>query len=227
MNPVLVIAAHPDDEVLGAGGTIARLASSGHAVHVLILGEGATSRHASREGATPQETSALAEQSQRASDLLGAQEVVCCGLPDNRFDTVPLLEVIKLIEQSVSRLQPQTVFTQHGGDLNIDHAITYRAALTAVRPLPGSRVQALYGFEVNSSTEWAFQQFAPAFRPSVFFDITQTLDTKLAALAAYEGELRDFPHPRSREAVVAQARRWGSVVGCDAAEAFSPVFVRQ
>jgi LmbE family N-acetylglucosaminyl deacetylase len=227
MNQVLVIAAHPDDEVLGAGGTMARLAMNGYAVHVIILGEGATSRNANREDAAPQETKVLAVQSRRASELLGAKEVVCCGLPDNRFDTVPLLEVIKLIEQSVSRLQPQTVFTQHGGDLNIDHAITYRAALTAVRPMPASPVQALYAFEVNSSTEWAFRQFSPVFHPSVFFDITATLDSKLAALAVYEGELREFPHPRSVEAVVAQARRWGSVVGCSAAEAFSPVFVRQ
>ncbi|HWH81910.1 MAG TPA: PIG-L family deacetylase [Burkholderiaceae bacterium] len=227
MNPVLVIAAHPDDEVLGAGGTIARLAGEGCAVHVLILGEGATSRHAERGQAAAQETAALTAQSRRAGELLGTREVSLCGLPDNRFDTIPLLEVIKLIELAVSRVRPEMVFTQHGGDLNVDHAITFRAALTAVRPLPGSSVRALYGFEVNSSTEWAFQQFTPLFRPSVFFDITETLGVKLAALAAYEGELRDFPHPRSHEAVTAQARRWGSVVGCAAAEAFCPVFLRQ
>ncbi len=226
MSTVLVIAAHPDDEVLGAGGTMARLAREGHAVHVLILGEGATSRHAVRTDADPAETARLVAQSARAGAHLGVREVRHCGLPDNRFDTVPLLEVIKPIEAELARLRPETVFTQHGGDLNIDHAITYRATLTAARPLPDSSVRALYAFEVNSSSEWAFQQFAPAFRPSVFFDIADTLAAKLAAMAEYEGECRPFPHPRSPEALTTQARRWGSVIGCAAAEAFAPVYLR-
>ena len=219
----LVIAAHPDDEVLGCGGTIARLTQEGEVVYVAILGEGITSRYAQREQADPDLLAALHERSRQAAAILGAQEVFLYGLPDNRFDTIPLLDVIKVIEELVERLQPDTVYTQHGGDLNIDHVVTYRATLTATRPMSGRPVKALYAYEVASSTEWAFQQFGPIFHANTFVDIGTTLETKIAAMQAYESEARVFPHPRSPEALRAQAQRWGIVVGLDAAEGFEVV----
>lgn len=217
---VLVIAAHPDDEVLGCGGTVARRTREGDAVSIAILGEGITSRYTSRQDADPAQVVQLGDRSREVAALLGAQQVGTFGLPDNRFDTVPLLDIVKILEDLLTRVRPEVVYTQHGGDLNVDHAITYRATLTATRPLPGCAVREIYAYETLSSTEWAFTQFAPPFRPNVFVDITATLDAKVSAMALYEGEARAFPHPRSAEVLRAAALRWGSVAGLRAAEAF-------
>lgn len=220
---VLAIAAHPDDEVLGCGGTLARLAAEGHAVYIAILGEGISARYARREDADQRLIEGLRSRARQVAQLLGARDLFLQSLPDNRFDTVPLLDVAKIIEDAIGRVQPAVVYTQHGGDLNIDHAVTYRATLTATRPVPGCPVKVVYGYESASSTEWAFQKFAPAFHPNVFVDIGATLPTKIRALQTYEGEARAFPHPRSPEALRAAAQRWGSVAGLPAAEAFELV----
>jgi LmbE family N-acetylglucosaminyl deacetylase len=220
---VLVIAAHPDDEVLGCGGTICRLSREGHDVHIAILGEGITSRFVKREHADQSLVKILHERSMEAAQFLGAKDVTLFNLPDNRFDAVPLLDIVKLIEETIDKIAPEVVYTQHGGDLNIDHERVYRATLTATRPVSGSLVQKVYAYEVPSSTEWAFQSFAPLFRPNSFLDIGDTLDSKIEALKLYDSEVRDFPHPRSPEALRALARRWGSVAGLDAAEAFELV----
>ncbi|OGZ44124.1 MAG: hypothetical protein A2756_05505 [Candidatus Ryanbacteria bacterium RIFCSPHIGHO2_01_FULL_48_27] len=216
----LVVSAHPDDEVLGCGGTIAKLASQGHAVSILILGEGVTSRFADPDDADPKELEKLHAQAKEIGKFLGAKEVTLAKLPDNRFDSIDLLDVIKVIEDEVNRLKPEIVYTQHGGDLNMDHVITFRAVLTATRPMKGSPVQKVYGYEVHSSSEWAFRQFAPVFHPNTFVDIGSTLEKKIKAMAMYEGEARPFPHPRSPEALRAGALTWGSVAGLPAAEAF-------
>lgn len=217
---ILVVAAHPDDEVLGCAGTMARLRQEGHPVHIAILGEGITSRYAKREEADWEAVKALHARSRQAVGLLGVQNLVIRDLPDNRFDTVPLLDVVKLVETEVQRLKPEIIFTHHGGDLNIDHCIVHRAVLTATRPLVGAPVRQIYAFEVASSTEWTFQQLTPLFRPNVFIDISATIEDKIRAMEKYEGEVRVFPHPRSLEALRAIARRWGSVAGVEYAEAF-------
>lgn len=217
---ILVIAAHPDDEVLGCGGTIARLVQEGHDVYVAILGEGITSRYKQREQADRVLVEALHIRSQQVAETLGASGPFLYDLPDNRFDAVPLLDVIKIVEGLVERLRPRVIYTHHGSDLNIDHVIVLRAVLTVTRPIAGRPVKEIYAFEVPSSTEWAFGQFQPVFRPNVFVDISATLDTKVQAMALYESEAAPFPHPRSPEALRAIAQRWGSVVGLEAAEAF-------
>lgn len=217
---VLVIAAHPDDEVLGCGGTMARLAAEGAKVSILILAEGLTSRPDFDPVRDAAQLRLHQERARRAGALLGAQEVNLTGFPDNRMDTVPLLEVTQTIEREIARVRPEIVFTQHGGDLNIDHVVTFRATLTATRPLAGCPVKQVYAYEVGSSTEWSFQQFEPRFHPQIFFDIAPYLEMKVAAMQVYESEARAFPHPRSPEAIRANARRWGSVAGVAAAEAF-------
>jgi LmbE family N-acetylglucosaminyl deacetylase len=217
---VLVIAAHPDDEVLGCGGTIARFAKEGHAVSILILANGLTSRADFDPVKDAGQVAIHHERARRAGSLLGAKEVNLAGFPDQKMDTVPLLEITQAIEREIARVQPQFVFTQHGGDLNLDHVITFRATLTATRPMEGGVVRSVYSYEVGSSTEWAFGQFEPRFQPSVFFDITPHLETKIAAMQVYESEARAFPHPRSPEALRAKAQTWGSAVGARAAEAF-------
>lgn len=220
---VLVVAAHPDDELLGCGGTAARLAREGHSIYLAILGEGLTSRHQERAGVDPAALQSLKAASQRVANLLGAKELSQHGLPDNRFDSIPLLDVIKMVEQLVERWRPAAVYTHHGGDLNVDHQVVSRAVLTATRPVEGIPVRDLYMFEIPSSTEWAFQQLSPVFKPSVFVDISETLDLKVQGMQQYESEARSFPHPRSAEALRAIAQRWGSVAGCKAAEAFELV----
>ena len=220
---VLVIAAHPDDEVLGCGATAARLSREGHELHFAILGEGITSRHSQRDDADAGQLARLHRQAHAAAAKVGVKNVVLHSLPDNRLDTVPLLDVVKIVEDLVSRIEPEIIYTHHGGDLNVDHGVVHRAVLTATRPVAGQTVREIYAFEVPSSTEWAFQRIEPLFRPNVFVDVTGTLDAKIAAMECYESEARKFPHPRSPEALRAIAMRWGSVVGCEAAEAFELV----
>ncbi|MCP4668346.1 MAG: PIG-L family deacetylase [Deltaproteobacteria bacterium] len=223
LNTILVVAAHPDDEVLGCGGTIARLAREGHDVHILILGEGITSRYDSLAFREKEQVADLRARSQKAIQLLGAKDVFYFDYPDNRFDTIPLLEIVKTLEKKIQEIRPAIVFTQHGGDLNIDHAVTFRSVLTATRPMSGHSVKELCAFEVPSSTEWAFGRFTPTFRPNVFLDISETIDVKIQAMAVYESEVRAFPHPRSPEALESIAQKWGSTVGLPAAEAFEAI----
>lgn len=220
---VLVIAAHPDDELLGCGGTAARLAREGHSVYMAILGEGITSRHHRRESADPSDLKDLHDCSRRVASLLGVKELFQHNFPDNRFDSLPLLDVIKVVEELIERWRPTAIYTHHGGDLNVDHQVLSRAVLTATRPTEGHPVRELYMFEVASSTEWAFQQLSPVFRPNVFVDIASTLPLKVEGMRLYESEFRKFPHPRSPEALTAIAQRWGSVAGCQAAEVFEAV----
>lgn len=220
---ILVVAAHPDDEVLGAGGTIARYAREGREVHVLILGEGITSRYDDPGDAPQSELDELHAASERAATQLGAESHEIIGLPDNRFDTVPLLNIVKEIEARVRRVRPTAVLTQHGGDLNVDHKRTFRAVLTATRPIGDGTVEGVLAYEVGSSTEWSFDAFGPDFQPDTFVDISDTLDDRIKALEIYESETRTFPHPRSPKAQRAIAERWGSVAGLRAAEAFQTV----
>jgi len=223
MKKILIIAAHPDDEVLGCGGTMARLAAEGAEVHVVILANGLTARPGFDTAKTEEALRVHHERAVRAGKLLGASSTRVLGFPDQKLDTLPLLDITQAIEREIEKLQPDTVFTQHGGDLNQDHVITYRATLTATRPMAGHCVRRVYAYEAASSTEWAFQRFEPRFHPGVFFDIAGMLEKKIAAMQVYESEARAFPHPRSPEALRAMARRWGSVVGVDLAEAFELV----
>ncbi|MGF1609147.1 MAG: PIG-L deacetylase family protein [Kiloniellales bacterium] len=221
---VLVVAAHPDDEVLGCGGTSARHAAAGDDVHVLVLAEGATSRDLARQATERSaEISALRDAAAAAAETLGTRAPRFAGLPDNRLDGHDLLDVVKIVEAVVADLRPSIVYCHHGGDLNVDHRIVHQAVVTACRPLPGAPVRRLLAFETPSSTEWSTTATGPAFRPACFVDISRHLDRKLAALRCYAAEMRAFPHARSLEAVEALARVRGAAAGVAAAEAFEPV----
>jgi LmbE family N-acetylglucosaminyl deacetylase len=220
-NTVLVVAAHPDDEVLGCGGTIARHADSGDRVFVLIVAEGATSRQWQRDRAEAvDELTSLAQAAQSASAILGAVGVEILDLPDNRLDSVDRLDLIKQIEERIARHQPQLVYVHHAGDVNVDHRRLHEAVVTSCRPSPGQQVRRLLSYEVASSTEWQPPGSAPTFQPNWFVEITNQWDRKRQALEAYAAEMRPWPHPRSIKALKHLAHWRGAQVGVEAAEAF-------
>jgi LmbE family N-acetylglucosaminyl deacetylase len=219
---ILVIAAHPDDEMLGCGATIAKLSKSNN-VHIGILGEGITSRYPSAEEASKNDLESLKDQAKEASDFIGALSIDFAGFPDNRFDSVDLLELIKVVENWVQKYKPDAIYTHHSGDLNIDHELTFRAVLTATRPTSESIVKDIYSFEIPSSTEWSFGTLKSSFTPNVFVNVTDTIEKKLSALKIYKDEMRDFPHPRSLKFVELNSQKWGSVSGVKFAEAFELV----
>lgn len=216
---IVILAAHPDDEALGCGGTIAKLADEGATVHVAFLADGVFSR-IGNAGAQQAELAARRAAAQKACDILGVKSVFFGEFPDNRMDTIALLDIIKPIETLIAKYQPDTVFTHHAGDVNIDHQRIHEAVVTACRPQRGHPVKTLLCFEVPSSSEWQLPGSAPAFAPNWFVDISDMLGRKLAALDAYAAELRAWPHPRSRQAVEHLAHWRGATVGVDAAEAF-------
>lgn len=214
MTSVLVIAAHPDDEVLGPGGTVARHARGGDEVHTVVVADGATSRY---DG---QMVGVLAVASEKAAGLLGVNEVRMLGLPDQRLDALALLEVTRQLEEVVSQPRPTIVYTHCPWDVNADHGVVSRATWTACRPYVAPQLTRFAVFETPSSTEWAWPVESEAFLPNLFVDITSTLEDKLAAMACYESELRDYPHPRSLRALRERAAYWGSRVAHPSVEPF-------
>lgn len=222
MSRVLVVAAHPDDEVLGCGGTIARHADAGDQVQVLIVVEGATSRQEQRDRIQASaDLSALAKAAQTAGSILGAAGVELLDLPDNRLDSLDRLDLIKRIEERINHHKPQVVYVHHAGDVNIDHRRLHEAVVTSCRPMPAQPVQRLLSYEVASSTEWQPPGSAPVFQPNWFVDISDQWLRKREALVAYSSEMRPWPHARSLQALQHLAKWRGAQVGVDAAEAFS------
>jgi len=213
---VLVVAAHPDDETLGVGGTIARHSEQGDEVWTCILTEGVTSRH--------QYVELQKECASQACQILGVQKVVFCGLPDQRLDALSLLDVIRPIESCVEEFKPDVVYTHFKEDVNQDHRLAFQATMVATRPFGDNTVRRLLCYETPSSTEWVAPFTGSVFAPNVFVDISATLSKKIRAMQmyanAYVNEVRPYPHPRSYEAIEIYAKRYGVVIGLQAAEAF-------
>ena len=221
---VLVVAAHPDDEVLGVGGTACAHAAAGDTVEVVIVAEGAVSRHAEMSPETLKPLiDELREAGEKAAQTLGTAKPRFLGLPDQGLDTLPLSDIIQSIETIVTKVRPQIVYTHHAGDLNLDHRIVHDAVITACRPLPDSSVNLIRCFETVSSTEWNNPSMRSSFIPTDFVDIAPHLEQKLAALTHYQNEMRSFPHARSLKAIRALAEFRGASVGRLAAEAFVAV----
>ena len=223
MHNILVIVAHPDDEILGVGATIKKLTEEGCVANAVILGEGLTSRGNCRSDTDKNLLEELKSHSKSATTTVGYSNVEFADLPDNRFDSLDLLDVIKIVQSYVDKYNPDTIFTHHYGDLNIDHRITFDAVITVCRPVNHCRVQNIFCFETPSSTEWNFKYGESTFKPTVFFDVSHTLNYKLSAMEYYLTESTQYPHPRSTEALSVIAKRWGTVVGVNCAEAFETV----
>ena len=214
MKTILVVAAHPDDEALGCGGAIAKHTKSGDKVHLIFMTNGVGSRNAKIE-----EIELRKRVAQESADISGVSSIQQFDFPDNKMDTVALLDVVQAIEEVIDRLQPEIIYTHHIGDLNIDHQITHKAVMTACRPQPGFCVKEIYAFEVLSSTEWNTPGVA-VFSPNVFIDITDYIDIKKQVLNVYSGEMHKPPHSRSVENILRLNALRGNSVGVDYAEAF-------
>lgn len=213
---LLIVAAHPDDEVLGCFGTVAKLIKQGYEAYTLILSGGKTSRGVINK----QEIEQLREEMQKANSLIGIKKVFQENFPDNAFDSVPLLEIVKQIEIIKEKIKPEIIFTHHAGDMNIDHQITHKAVLTATRPMINECVKTIYSMEIPSSTEWNAFSYQNIFIPNVFFDISDTIDLKIKAMAQYNSELREYPQPRSLQNIKEIAKVNGTKVGIKYSENF-------
>lgn len=218
----LVIAAHPDDEVLGVGGTMRLLKDVGVKVTVLIVTDGSTTQY-------PGDTDILNQKRQEtynANKILKTDRIEFWDYPDMRLDTVEHIDLNCSLEKFITENKFDTVFSHHNGDVNLDHQMVFRSVLVATRPTPSQTVNNLFTYQVNSSSEWGARLPERKFLPNIYFDISHTVEDKLKALETYKSELRPYPHPRSLEAVEARDKVTGSEIGCKYAEAFQLLLSR-
>jgi LmbE family N-acetylglucosaminyl deacetylase len=220
---IMLIVAHPDDELLGLGATMHKLIHEQECyIHVVILGEGITSRADNRDTKLwEKELAKHRENIINAQAAIGYQSVSIYDFPDNRFDSVALLDIIKVIEKEKNNFKPEVIFTHHGGDVNIDHQRTFEAVITACRPMAHEQVKTIITFETPSGTEWRASTDPKHFVPNLFISVSkENVEAKIKGMESYEFEKRPYPHPRSPQALTIQAQRWGVAVGCEFAEAF-------
>jgi LmbE family N-acetylglucosaminyl deacetylase len=220
---IMVVVAHPDDELLGLGATMHKLIHEKNCqVHVIILGEGLTSRSLIRDLEKWKSQLASHRKNIKQAQLeIGYQSMCAYEFPDNRFDTIALLDLIKVIEKEKKQFNPEIIFTHHGGDLNIDHQRTFEAVITSCRPMEEENVKCIITFETPSGTEWRASSDPKHFIPNLFFQVDiENVNAKIRGMEVYEFEKRIYPHPRSPEALKIQAQRWGISIGVNYAEAF-------
>ena len=227
---VLVIAAHPDDEVLGMGGLLKKFSKKENDIKIVFLATGISSRRSNDylnstkykinnnlKNDIEKQIEQLQKDARKALSVLGIKKIQFEDFPDNEMDIVSNLKITKKIEGIIDDYRPDTVYTHSQCDINVDHRLIYESTITATRPKKNSIVKQVISFEVPSSTEWYFPQ---KFSPNIFVDISKELKFKLKAMQCYKNELMEFPHPRSIEALEIIAKRWGTVCGFNAAEAF-------
>lgn len=232
---ILIVAAHPDDETIGMGGTLKKL-SKNHFIKVMFLADGISGRRKSGFRTVPkwetsnQEKIKISEEieerkihAKNALKHLGVKEMSFFGAPSEELSQIPMLRITKLVEEELSKRKYNMIFTHHYNDLSNDHKIAFEASITAARPLESSSVSTILSFEVISAPDWNKPY---KFRPNLFVDISNEIKIKLKALAEYKHEIRKFPHPRSLETTEAVAKRWGSLNGFNHAEAFEIVTSR-
>ena len=219
-NRVLVVAAHPDDEVLGMGGTIAKLSDHGFETAILIVTDGSSSQYRD----DPNLVTILKqkeEETRKCAEILGISKLFYGGLPDMRLDTVPHIEINRAIERVIEEYQPHCVYTHFSGDVNKDHRLVYESTLIACRPTETQCVKRLLAYSVPSSTEWSIQINSDVFMPTWYEDIHGVYaEKKYAAMNCYQTELRAYPHPRSIEYLRNADIAEGNHVGIPAAESF-------
>ena len=214
---VLVAASHPDDEILGCGGTLHKLKRRGAKISVLFLSDGESSRKTSNIKKLIFERR---EQAKKAAKIIGIKNLIFGNFPDNSMDSVPILKIIQFVEKQIKVFKPDTIFTHFENDLNIDHQITNKAVVTACRPAKNQTVKSILFFEILSSTEWNISSKNKNFKPNYFVDISESMKFKIKALRCYKKEIKKWPHPRSIQGVNLLSKSRGSTVGFSNAEAF-------
>lgn len=219
MRKILVVVAHPDDEIIGVGGTLYKHVRIRDSVEVLILGDGKSSRNENYKF-IGEEKAKSSDETLKAMRVLGIKKFTRENLPDNRFDTFVILNIAKIVSKYVKKSKAEIVYTHHPGDLNIDHKLTAEATIIACRPIENPSVKNLITFETLSSTEMAGYRPETVFMPNYFVDISKEIKIKLKAMSCYKSELRKHPHPRSIESIELNARMWGTKVNIRYAEAF-------
>ena len=223
---IMIVVAHPDDELLGLGATMHKLINEYEVqTHVVILGEGITSRGEKRNPEMWHEELKTHKQNIKdAQAAIGYHSVSTYDFPDNRFDTVALLDIIKVVEKEKEEFQPEIIFTHHGGDLNIDHQKTFEAVVTATRPMKDEVVKTIITFETPSGTEWQASSDPRRFIPNLFIEVSEDdIEAKIKGMESYEFEKREWPHPRSSIALKIICQKNGVNIGVDYAERFSIV----
>ena len=211
---ILIVAAHPDDEVLGCGGTISKLKNNND-INILFMTNGVSARGIKKSKEIAQrKNSAL-----KLCKYLSISRPVFFDFPDNQMDKVPLLKIIKKLEKYIDKLKPTSIFTHYSHCLNIDHRITFEAVITACRPTKKQSVKKILSFEIPSSTDWALFK-DKNFQPNFFVDISKNLKEKIEELNFYKKELRDYPHSRSIKGIKSLASVRGLSCGVKYAEAF-------
>jgi LmbE family N-acetylglucosaminyl deacetylase len=219
MKKILVVAAHPDDEILGCGGTISKHVTNGDKVDIIFLTNGVSARvikkNNLKKNINKRRNAAI-----KAAKIVGANTPYFLNFSDNQLDKHPLLKIIKSLEKIIVKIKPEKVYTHFNDDLNIDHQITNRAVITICRPQKKNKVKEILFFEVPSSTEWQISKNSKTFAPNWFEDISKHINKKILAIKAYKGELNDWPHPRSVKGIKSLANWRGATVGYKAAEGF-------
>ena len=229
---ILILAAHPDDEVLGMGGTIKKLSKGGNDIKIIFMSTGILSRRKIESKVSKQvftkdwmkknenNIKSLRVDAKIAGKILGVNEIEFMDFPDNEMDIVSTLMITKSIENSIKDFKPNVIYTTPQNDVNVDHQKVFASTLVATRPYKNSILQEVISYEIPSSTEWFFPS---QFSPNIFVDISKEFTSKIKAIKAYKTEIREFPHPRSIEALEVITKRWGSVSGFNYAEAFKLV----
>ena len=218
-NKILIVSAHPDDEVLGCGGTAAKHSLSGERVEQVFVSDGESSRDKFSKKNKQKTINSRLLASKKAAKILGIKNTTSINFPDNKLDSVPLLEIIKEIEKKIFQFKPTIIYTHSDLDLNIDHQIVSRAVMTACRPINNLSVKEIYFFEVLSSSEWGHKS-KKSFMPNYFVDISKTINLKIKAFKFYKKEIKKYPHSRSIEGVKILSKYRGLMIGVKNAEAF-------
>ncbi|QLG47413.1 PIG-L deacetylase family protein [Natrinema halophilum] len=224
---VLCVAAHPDDEALGAGGTLAKHAAEGDEVEVFLVSDGAMARYEQETETAMERRAERRAEAETAADILGVSNLTVLDYWGNQLDDVALIDIVRDVESKIDSFQPNVIYTHHYGDLNIDHELVARAVRTAARPTTDSPVDRILSFETLSATEWGMPSADNAFQPTTFVDIDEYLTQKMNAINAYESEMRDRPHPRNPDGIRNNAKVWGDKSGLLAAEPFELLLERR
>jgi LmbE family N-acetylglucosaminyl deacetylase len=220
MKKILVIAAHPDDELLGCGGSLLYYRKLGYKIKVVFLSDGESSRKENNKKIKKLILKRI-KQAELVSRKCSFIKPTFGGFPDNKLDTVPLLDIVQFIEKKIQEFKPEIIFTHFENDLNIDHHLTFKAVITATRPLSKTFVKKILSFEIPSSTESNFTKNSKKiFNPNFFIDISKFVKKKSLVLKIYKSELRPWPHPRSIKAIENLSKYRGSQIGIKYAEAF-------